>query len=326
MRPVSVAIPPIVPDGLLWSVSGNGANTVLTLTWNDNSINETEFLVQRYDGTTWTDIGSVFSPLDQLNTHGVRSLDDTSFRWNNTSYAYRVVAKNTLGYGGQYMSMTVQSVSPQVAVINPPTNLSAFLRAGPVIGLNWMDNALNETGFVVQRSTDGVTFGQIGTAPARNNTGFVSFVDPAITLGTTYFYRVATVNALGTSAYSNVAIITVAIPADPANLQATAVRQGNNERVTLTWIDNSNNEANFVIERALDIAFTNPVVVSVAADTTTYTTGNIPLQSYYFRIRAENVIGPSGLVNATPFPIGPAPLGLIRLYPVRMSHNPSQGY
>ena len=75
MRPVSVALPPNAPDGLAYTVTGNGNNTVLTLTWNDNSINETSFVVQRRrrDGT-WVDLGTVLSPLDQPNTHGTAQL------------------------------------------------------------------------------------------------------------------------------------------------------------------------------------------------------------------------------------------------------------
>ncbi|OGO28655.1 MAG: hypothetical protein A2136_07580 [Chloroflexi bacterium RBG_16_54_11] len=309
MRPVAVALPPIAPDGLAWSVAGGGNNTILTLTWNDNSINETSFVMQKSSdgGATWADVATSPSPLDQPNTHGVRSLDDTTFQWNNTVYVYRVVALNTLGYGGQYMSLTVQSASPFIAVLRAPTGLAASIAAGPRVALSWMDNALNESGFIVQRSTDGVNFTQIGTALSRPNTGIMTYSDAMVTFGTTYYYRVAATSPTGSSAFSNVAIITVDIPLAPANLVAVAVNQGNNERVTLTWEDNSNNEANFVIERALDSAFTNPVVVTVPANSTTYTTGNIPKVDYYFRIAAVNVLGQSNWVDATPFPVPPAP-------------------
>jgi len=308
MRPVSVALPPNVPDGLAWSVSGNGNNTVLTLTWNDNSINETEFVVQRNDGSTWVDLGTVLSPLDQPNTHGPRSYADNTFRWNTTAYSYRVIARNTIGYGGEFMSLSAQSVSAAVAVIQAPTNLTATLQAGPRVSLTWRDNATNETGFNVERSTDGVTFVQIATAPARNNTGNVTYVDTTVTLGTTYTYRVSAVNALGASAYSNLASVTVDVPLAPSNLLATAVRQGNNERVTLTWTDNANNESGFEIQRATNSAFTTGLVTSsVGANTTTFNTGNISRLSYYFRVRAVNILGPSAWVNATPFPIPPAP-------------------
>ena len=57
MRPVVVAVPPIAPDGLSYAFTGSGNNTRVVLTWNDNSINETSFLVQRSpDGLAWTDL------------------------------------------------------------------------------------------------------------------------------------------------------------------------------------------------------------------------------------------------------------------------------
>jgi FtsP/CotA-like multicopper oxidase with cupredoxin domain len=310
MRPVSVALPPNKADGLSYSVTGNGNNTVLTLTWNDNSINETAFVVQKSTdgGTTWADVGTVLSPLDQPNTHGSRSYADNTFRWNNTLYSYRVVAKNTIGYGAEFMSLTAQSESASVTAIQAPTNLSATLLAGPQVSLTWRDNATNETGFIIERSTDGLTFTQIGTAPARNNTGNVTYIDNTVVLGTIYTYRVATVVGTAQSPYSNVASITVDVPAAPSNVSASATRQGNNERVTITWTDNANNETGFTIQRATNATFTTGLVTTnVGANTTTYTTGNISRVAYYIRVRANNVLGFSAWVNATPSPLPLAP-------------------
>jgi FtsP/CotA-like multicopper oxidase with cupredoxin domain len=93
MRPITVAMPPIAPDGLLHTIIGNS----LTLVWQDNSITETEFDIEATsDGFIWETVGTISSPLDQPNTHGARSFTDTSF--NGTRIAYRVVAKNTIGY------------------------------------------------------------------------------------------------------------------------------------------------------------------------------------------------------------------------------------
>ena len=58
MRPVSVAVPPTAPDKLKWTVPATGKK-VLTLTWNDNSISETSFVVQRNDGSGWVDLATV---------------------------------------------------------------------------------------------------------------------------------------------------------------------------------------------------------------------------------------------------------------------------
>ena len=76
MRPVSLALPPIKPDGLdVTSSTGTAQHRRVTLTWNDNSITETSFVVQRTtNGTTWTDVGNLPSRWVTANTHGTRTL------------------------------------------------------------------------------------------------------------------------------------------------------------------------------------------------------------------------------------------------------------
>ena len=46
MRPVSVALPPNKATGLVSSITGSGNNARVVLTWSDNSINETAFVIQ----------------------------------------------------------------------------------------------------------------------------------------------------------------------------------------------------------------------------------------------------------------------------------------
>jgi FtsP/CotA-like multicopper oxidase with cupredoxin domain len=314
MRPVSVALPPNQPDGLTFAITGSGNNRRIVVNWNDNSITETSFQVQRStNGTTWTTAGTVQSPLNQPNIHQVRSFTDPTAN-ANTAYLYRVVALNTVGYGSGFPTMTVQSTSASFGVNPPaaPTTLTASLAAGPQISLNWRDNATNETNFVIERSTDGVNFTQIATAPARANTGNVTYTDTSIQPGATYTYRVAAVNIAGASLYSNLAAVPVpAMPAAPSNFTAVNVPTTTNQRtVTLTWTDNSNNETGFTIQRATNSTFTSGLsTVTVAANVVTLTqTGLNRNTAYYFRIRANNgAIIVSGWVNATPSPITTLP-------------------
>ncbi len=311
MRPVSVAVPPLKADGLAFTVTGKGGNTRLVLSWNDNSINETEFVIQRSadGGTTWSDIGTVSSPLDQPNTHGTRTFTDTSFRLNSTTYLYRVVAQNTVGYGGAYLSVAAKSVSDPMAAIMAPTALAATLQAGPQVSLSWTDNAANETGFVIQRSDNGGAFATIATAPARNNTGGVTFVDTGVAQGNTYAYQVAATNASGSSAFSNVATLTVDVPAAPSGVTAVPTSQGGQRRVVLSWTDNANNESGFVVQRASDAAFTTGLATTnVAANATTVTISGLSRNTdYYFRVWAVNALGSSAPADATPFPVHTAP-------------------
>ncbi len=320
MRPVSLALPPIKPDGLAYAVTGNGNNRRLVLTWNDNSITETAFVIQRMDWLgNWTNVGTVLSPLDVPNIHQARTFTVPGTYNPANAYNYRVVAQNTVGYGAEFPSMTVQSVSNPLPVGTAPaapTSLTVTLQAGPQASLTWTDNATNEGGFVIERSTNGGAFVQIGTAPARAGTGNVTIVDTSIVAGATdntYAYQVKAVNPVGSSAYAGPATLIVpAIPAAPGSFTAVIGPNGNgNSRsVILNWADLSNNETGFTIQRATNAAFTSGLnSVTVAANVTTLTqTGLSRNTAYYYRIRANNgTIIASGWVLATPQPITTAP-------------------
>lgn len=67
--------------------------------------------------------------------------------------------------------------------------------------LNWTDNAMNETGYEVRRSTDGVNYSLIGTYPADT----ITANDSGLTPSTQYFYKV---NAVSAGAFSEDLIVT----------------------------------------------------------------------------------------------------------------------
>lgn len=61
--------------------------------------------------------------------------------------------------------------------------------------ISW-DNVLGASNYSVQRSTDGVTFSIIGS-PVQN-----SYVDSVVSIGTGYYYQIASVNSSGISPYN----------------------------------------------------------------------------------------------------------------------------
>jgi hypothetical protein len=71
--------------------------------------------------------------------------------------------------------------------------------------LTWTDHAGNESGFIIQRSSDGVTFSTIATVGANPS----SYTDGGLQRKKTYSYRVAAYNAGGTSPWSNTATATI---------------------------------------------------------------------------------------------------------------------
>jgi len=325
MHSLAFAVPPKAPTLLAVTVPKKDA----ILTWVDNSTNETGFTIQRaLDGTFTTGI-TTFTVGPNVNTY-----TDTTLA-KNTTYFYRVFATNLVGdtfvYPGSvgFPKKTAVSAFSNPATVGTlptlpgdPTLLSATPLAGPQVSLTWTDTATTETGFVVERCT-GVNcqvllanFVQIAAPGPRNGTGSVTYVDTAVTAGSTYAYRVKAVNAAGSSLlYTNIATATlVAIPAAPSGFTVSVVKAGgNNYTATLRWTDNASNETGFTIQRATNAAFTtglNSSTVAALAGTglTGTSTQTITRNTtYYYRIRANNTGGSSAWANALPFPIRTGP-------------------
>jgi hypothetical protein len=180
-----------------------------------------------------------------------------------------------------------------------PTSLSAALQTGPQALLTWTDNAIDETGFVVERAVNGGGFVQLATPAAGFGTGSVTYTDTTVTPGNTYDYRVMAVNGIGPSSYSNTANLVVPdLPTAPASLTA-ALQVG--PQAFLTWTDNATNETGFVVERAVNGgAFTQLAAPAALAGTgsVTYTDATIiPGNTYDYRVAAVNGFGPSAYSN-----------------------------
>jgi len=80
-----------------------------------------------------------------------------------------------------------------------PTLLIAAPGSSGGISLAWTDNSANEQGFRIERSSNGTTFGEIGTV----GPDVTSFLDGGA-VGT-FFYRVRATNGAGGSAFTNTA-------------------------------------------------------------------------------------------------------------------------
>jgi hypothetical protein len=194
-----------------------------------------------------------------------------------------------------------------------PTNLSASAVSSSRIDLSWSDNASSETGFRIERSSNGTSFTEINTV----GTNVATYADTGLSASTQYWYRVRAYNGPGLSDYSNQTSATTLAPPSPppapTNLNATAV---SSSQVNLVWSDNASNETGFRIERSPDgTSFTE--ISTVGANVTTYNDAGLSASSqYWYRVRAYNGSGPSGYSNsasATTQPPSPpsAPTGLL---------------
>ena len=80
-----------------------------------------------------------------------------------------------------------------------PTNLSCTNITKSSITLNWADNSSNETGFKVERSTNG---GSTWALYVTLGAGVQSYTNSGLSAGSAYAYRVQAYNSYGVSAYT----------------------------------------------------------------------------------------------------------------------------
>ena len=171
-----------------------------------------------------------------------------------------------------------------------PSNLTATTASSSQINLAWTGNSGNETGFKIERSTNGTSFTEIARVGANSTT----YTNTGLAAGR-YYYRVRAYNSGGNSAYSNTAVVALGLPAAPTNLTASAV--GHSGQVNLSWRDNSSNETGFQVERSTN-GSTFGVIATTAANVTSYRdSSGDKRQRYYYRVCAKNKTGLSVYSN-----------------------------
>jgi len=182
------AAPPPAPSNLVAVLRNGGAQ--VRLTWKDNSSGELYFIIERMT------LGGVYAKIGQVGAN-IITYTDTKVA-SNTTYFYRVRAFRTAtGY-----SLPSNEVSITTPILTPaaPSNLRVTATNRTSIRVAWNDNSSNETGFYVERSTDGVNFTRVMTVGANILNALVQSLLP----NTLYYFRVQSYNSYGGSAYSNV--------------------------------------------------------------------------------------------------------------------------
>jgi len=300
MRPISVGVKPKAPTNLSAAITGSGAERQIELAWVDNSLNETQFTVQRYDqlNGVWVN----FDVLPANTTSYVHVIGETS-----ENFIFRVMASNVIGdtrvypapsVGFPNTSMDSYSNTELVYTVPPaePSDLVAALQSGPQILLTWTDNAVNETGFTIERAVNGGGFVPLIMLAADS----VSFTDTTIVSGDSYVYRIASVNHAGQSNWVETAVVETLPPAAPSDLLAVL---DVGPQIVLQWTDNATNESGYVVERSVDGGeFLS--VETLLANATSYTDLSVLSGvTYVYRIAAINNAGLSTWIDSSTNPI-----------------------
>lgn len=172
---------PAAPSDLA-AQPGYPGDLSISLTWTDNSSDETTWQIERCIGAGCTDF-TLLATRDA--TIWGPWFTDTGLA-EITSYSYRVRATNAFG-----ASAYSNSASGTTSYARPDGQLTSLLGTlnNGVVELTWTENATNETRFEIERyevGAGGTVFVVIGTV-APDTT---SFVDSTALYGTIYDYRV----------------------------------------------------------------------------------------------------------------------------------------
>jgi fibronectin type 3 domain-containing protein len=158
----------------------------INLAWN-SAVGVGAYRIERSaDGVNWALIGTT------LGT--VTNFQNPTGLYAGHTYFYRVRA---------CASGRISDPSNQVSattITQSPTALVAATASPGQINLTWND-VFGETGFLIERSQDGINWTTVGST----GVGVTSFQDSGLLVGTRYIYRVRASNSGGISAASNLA-------------------------------------------------------------------------------------------------------------------------
>ena len=183
---------PAAPTALTYTLGTNPIRA--RLTWRDNAIDETNFVVERsINGGAFTTLATVGA----LQGTGTRTYTDGTILAGNT-YAYRVMAVNLVGSSAYSNVLPVSLLLPAA----PSSANASVVQVGTSdrVTLTWVDNATNETSYRIQRATNATFTAGLGNIGVAAN---AITVQQTVNRGRTYYYRIQAVNAIGVSAWVN---------------------------------------------------------------------------------------------------------------------------
>lgn len=185
-----------LPNPPLYLGANTLSSTEITVSWTDDSDNETGFKIERSpNNSVWTQIATVSANTTIYTDTGLTP---------ETNYYYRVRAYNAAGnssYSNVDSGITLQS--PPAA----PIDFDIVVLSTSSVKLTWTDAATDETGFVIDRSTDGglTWYSREVKTPNLNQ-----YTDTGLSLGT-YSYRVFARNPGGDSDPTKTIEVTLSI-------------------------------------------------------------------------------------------------------------------
>ncbi len=262
------------------------AGTAVNVAW-DAVAGATGYAVSRsVDGINFSQIGTT--------TSAVTTYAD-ALTAGSRRYFYQISA--TDGTGSSIPSAMGNIINRPTA----PTGLSITAISNTSLVINWKDTD-GETGYRVERSTDGVTYTTVTTVaanvPAYTNTGLTS--------ATSYTYRIVPLTAAGDGATASITDVTRLPMTTGQAFDAIAATS-----ITLHWSAVAG-ATGYTIQRSADNSTWTTAGTTDAATQTFTNTGLTKLTEYFYRVVATagaNLgVYPSAIFAATA-DVNPLPTG-----------------
>ena len=181
-------------DTYIYTLNSTTTPTTLTRKWTIQT-GGGAFTGTSVNGVAWTQTGSL-----HISTgNGIYFIDQTTANSSNST----VQATQVLSFSG--LTDLASSEFPSQSTLPVTFGEVAVKKAGANAEISWSTlSEFNNSHFIVERSTDAVSFKTVGTVAAKGNSSFTqnySFTDLAVS-GTVIYYRIKQVDVDGTSSYS----------------------------------------------------------------------------------------------------------------------------
>jgi hypothetical protein len=226
---------------------------------------------------------------------------------NGVTYNYNVRMLYRF-YNGSNAIYSPNSNTASGKQLDPPAQPSGFSASqnlcNGAINLSWQWTQSNPgNGFKIERGTTAGSYPQnLGTVTG----GTRSFVNNATTpsafpvvKGQVYYYRITAIDHCNRSGQTaEVSGLAPTVPAAATNVQ-TSVDAVNN-RITITWTDNANNETYYTVVRNI-VGGGGATIYELDANSTSFTdTEAGSCVNYQYTVKAYNDCTPNGISTAAP--------------------------
>jgi len=208
------------------------------------------------------------------------------------------------------VTVSLTASSSSTTVPGAPTGVSATAGSGS-IAMAWTAPASTGgsaiTSYSIYRGTSTGQETLLGTASSTAR----SYTDTAVVSGTTYYYQVAAVNAMGTSSRSAEASAKVptvlTVPGAPTGLTASASGSSASLRWTAPASTGGSAITSYSIYRGTGAGSESTTAIGTST-TTTYTDATVVAgKTYYYVVKAINSVGVSPVSNEVSYVISSVP-------------------